>query len=97
MGTTSGNLAVDPSAEDSGANSGVNYCRGYRFRELLIKQGRIYGMSSQGEGDAKLDIERSWSSARTGGIRASRSLPAAAAKETANGRIFYSRTTAICC
>jgi hypothetical protein len=40
-----------------GANGGVEFFPGFSARELRVDQGRICGVSAQGEGDAKLDVE----------------------------------------
>jgi len=68
---------------------GVEFLPGFSARELLIKQGRIYGVSAQGEGDAKLDLEAKLVVGADGRNSRVAELADMPAKETANGRIFY--------
>jgi len=48
--------------------------RGFPARELLVVQGLICGVSAQGKGDAKLDIQAKLVVGRTGGTPRLRSL-----------------------
>jgi menaquinone-9 beta-reductase len=84
---------LDPMLRKTAAQTvGVEFFPGFSARELLIDQGRICGVSAQGEGDAELSV----SSARTGETHALRSLLACLPKRLQTVAFFISRTTAIC-
>jgi len=81
---------LDPMLRNKAAQTaGVEFLPGLSARELLIKQGRIYGVSAQGEGDSKLDIEAKLVVGADGRNSRVAELAVLPAKETANGRFFY--------
>jgi flavin-dependent dehydrogenase len=67
----------------------VEFLPGFSVRELLVDQGRICGVSAQGEGDAKLDIEAKLVVGADGRNSRVAELAGALAKEAPNGRIGY--------
>ena len=81
---------LDPMLRKAAAQTvGVEFLPGFSARELLVDQGRICGVSVQGEGDAKLDIEAKLVVAADGRNSRVAELAGLPAKETPNGRIGY--------
>jgi flavin-dependent dehydrogenase len=81
---------LDPMLRKTAAQTvGVEFLPGFSARELLVDQGRICGVSAQGEGDAKLDIEAKLVVGADGRNSRVAELAGLTAKETPNGRIGY--------
>ena len=81
---------LDPMLRQAAVQTaGVEFLPGFSARELLVDQGRICGLSAQGEGDAKLDIEAKLVVGADGRNSRVAELADLPAKETPNGRIFY--------
>ena len=69
--------------------SASNFFRGFLARELRVDQGQIYGVSAQGEGDAKLNVEAKLVVGADGRNSRVAELTGLPGKEPPNGRIFY--------
>jgi flavin-dependent dehydrogenase len=69
--------------------AGVEFFPGFSARVLLVDQGRICGVSAQGEGDTKLNVEAKLVVGADGRNSRVAELAGLPAKETPNGRIFY--------
>lgn len=81
---------LDPMLRKTAAQTvGVEFLRGLSARELRTDQGRICGVSAQGEGDSKLDIVANLVVGADGRNSRVAELAGLPAKETPNGRIFY--------
>jgi flavin-dependent dehydrogenase len=81
---------LDPMLRKTAAQTaGVEFLPGFSARELLIKQGRICGVSARGEGAAELNIEAKLVVGADGRNSRVAELAGLPAKETANGRFFY--------
>jgi 2-polyprenyl-6-methoxyphenol hydroxylase-like FAD-dependent oxidoreductase len=83
-------------ATDRGANGGVEFFPGFSARELRVDQGRICGVSAQGEGDAKLDVEAKLVVGADGRNSRVAELADGLPKRLQTLASFISRTTAIC-
>jgi menaquinone-9 beta-reductase len=81
---------LDPMLRKAAAETvGVEFLPGFSARELLVDQGRICGVSAQGEGDAKLEIEAKLVVGADGRNSRVAELAGLPAKETPNRRIGY--------
>lgn len=81
---------LDPMLRKTAAETaGVAFLPGFSIRELRVDQGRIYGVSAQGEGDAKLDIEAKLVVGADGRNSRVAELAGLPAEETPNRRIAY--------
>ena len=69
--------------------SASNFFRGFLARELRVDQGQICGVSAQGEGDAKLNVEAKLVVGADGRNSRVAELTGLPGKEPPNGRIFY--------
>jgi flavin-dependent dehydrogenase len=80
----------DPMLRKAAAQTvGVEFLPGFSVRELRVDQVRICGVSAQGEGDAKLDIEAKLVVGADGRNSRVAELAGLPAKETPNGRSVY--------
>jgi flavin-dependent dehydrogenase len=81
---------LDPILRKAAAQTaGVEFLPGFSVRELLVDQERICGVSAQGEGDAKLDIEAKLVVGADGRNSRVAELAGLPAKETPNNRVGY--------
>ena len=81
---------LDPMLRKTAAETaGVAFLPGFSVRQLRVDQGRIYGVSAQGEDDAKLDIEAKLVVGADGRNSRVAELAGLPAKETPNGRVAY--------
>jgi flavin-dependent dehydrogenase len=81
---------LDPMLRKVAAQTaGVEFLPGFSLRELVVEQGRVCGVSAQGEGDAKLDIKANLVVGADGRNSRVAELAGLPAKETPNGRFGY--------
>jgi flavin-dependent dehydrogenase len=80
----------DPMLRKAAAQThNVEFLPGFSARELLVNEGRICGLSAQGDGGDKLDIEAKLIIGADGRNSRVAELAGLPAKETPNGRIGY--------
>ena len=81
---------LDPMLRKAAAETaGVDFLPGFSVRELRVDQERICGVSAQGEGDARLDIEAKLVVGADGRNSRVAELAGLPARETPNGRVAY--------
>jgi flavin-dependent dehydrogenase len=81
---------LDPMLRKASAQTvGVEFLPGFSARELLVDQGRICGLSAQGEDAAKLNVKAKLVVGADGRNSRVAELAGLPAKETPNGRIAY--------
>lgn len=81
---------LDPMLRKAAAQTaGVDFLPGFSARELKADQGRICGVSAQGEGDARLDIDATLVVGADGRNSRVAELAGLPAQEAPNGRIGY--------
>jgi menaquinone-9 beta-reductase len=81
---------LDPMLRKAAAGTvGVEFLPGFSARELLVEHGRICGVSAQGEGEAKLNIEAKLVVGADGRNSRVAELAGLPAKEAPNNRIGY--------